>query len=82
MVAAAVGAYLHVLLNIGGFLTTVACVGSSVWLLSTPPFEEACVFFFCLVMDVQQVDFVASLGVAFVVDWVFFIGRVVGNGQD
>ena len=33
-------------------------------------------------MDVQQVDFVASLGVAFVVDWVFFIGRVVGNGQD
>lgn len=40
VVAAAVGAYLHVLLNIGGFLTTVACVGSSVWLLSTPPFEE------------------------------------------
>ena len=33
-------------------------------------------------MDVQQVDFVASLGVAFVVDWVFFIGRVVGNDQE
>ncbi|KAG4973059.1 hypothetical protein JHK87_029880 [Glycine soja] len=42
VVAAAVGAYLHVLLNIGGFLTTVACMGSSFWLLSTPPFEEAC----------------------------------------
>ncbi|WVZ11993.1 hypothetical protein V8G54_016523 [Vigna mungo] len=40
VVAAAVGAYLHVLLNVGGFLTTVACVGSSVWLLSTSPSEE------------------------------------------
>jgi FtsH-binding integral membrane protein len=38
--AAAVGAYLHVLLNLGGLLTTIACIGSSVWLLSTPPFEE------------------------------------------
>ncbi|XP_020216905.1 bax inhibitor 1 [Cajanus cajan] len=40
VLAAAVGAYLHVLFNIGGFLTTVACVGTSLWLLSTPPFEE------------------------------------------
>ncbi|XP_027361561.1 bax inhibitor 1-like [Abrus precatorius] len=40
VVAAAVGAYLHVLFNIGGFLTTLACVGSSAWLLSTPPLEE------------------------------------------
>ncbi|KAK7309076.1 hypothetical protein RJT34_05525 [Clitoria ternatea] len=40
VIAAAVGAYLHVLFNIGGFLTTLACVGTSVWLLSTPPFEE------------------------------------------
>ncbi|CAI8589103.1 unnamed protein product [Vicia faba] len=38
--AAAVGAYLHVLLNLGGILTTIACVGTSVWLLSTPPYEE------------------------------------------
>ncbi|AES94339.1 hypothetical protein MtrunA17_Chr5g0399751 [Medicago truncatula] len=38
--AAAVGAYLHVLLNIGGILTAIACLGISVWLLSTPPFEE------------------------------------------
>ena len=30
-------------------------------------------------MDVQQVDFVASLGVAFVVDWVFLADTVVGN---
>ncbi|KAJ1391728.1 Bax inhibitor 1-related [Sesbania bispinosa] len=40
VVAAAVGAYLHVLFHVGGFLTTVACVGSSIWLLSTPPNEE------------------------------------------
>ena len=29
-------------------------------------------------MDVQQVDFVVNLGVAFVADWVFLLGRVVG----
>ncbi|XP_027336425.1 bax inhibitor 1-like [Abrus precatorius] len=40
VVAAAVGAFLHVLWNIGGFLTTVASIGSVIWLLSTPPFEE------------------------------------------
>ncbi|XP_054808295.1 bax inhibitor 1-like [Prosopis cineraria] len=40
VVAAAVGAYLHILGNIGGFLTTVASLGSIVWLLSTPPYEE------------------------------------------
>ncbi|KEH27019.1 inhibitor of apoptosis-promoting Bax1 protein [Medicago truncatula] len=40
VVAAAIGAYLHVLLNIGGILTTIACLGISVWLLSTPPSEE------------------------------------------
>ncbi|CAJ2645887.1 unnamed protein product [Trifolium pratense] len=38
--AAAVGAYLHVLLNLGGFLTTIAGIGSGIWLLSTPPYEE------------------------------------------
>ena len=25
-------------------------------------------------------DFVADLGVAFVADWVFLVGRVMGNG--
>ncbi|KAI9087061.1 hypothetical protein K1719_031022 [Acacia pycnantha] len=40
VVAAAFGAYLHVLWNIGGFLTTVASLGSIIWLLSTPPYEE------------------------------------------
>ncbi|KAK2356340.1 bax inhibitor [Trifolium repens] len=38
--ASAVGAFLHVLWNIGGFLTTLACFGTMIWLLSTPPFEE------------------------------------------
>jgi FtsH-binding integral membrane protein len=38
--AAAVGAYIHVLFHLGGILTTIACVGTSVWLLSTPPYEE------------------------------------------
>ncbi|KAJ1415020.1 Bax inhibitor 1-related [Sesbania bispinosa] len=38
--ASAIGAFLHVLWNIGGFLTTVASLGSMIWLLSTPTFEE------------------------------------------
>ena len=33
-------------------------------------------------MDVMRVDFVADLGEAFVADWLFLVGRVVGNGQD
>ena len=27
-------------------------------------------------------DFVADLGVTFVADWTFLVGRVVSNGQD
>ena len=30
----------------------------------------------------QRVDFVVGLGVAFVIDWVLLVGRVVGSGQD
>ncbi|XP_061354819.1 bax inhibitor 1-like [Gastrolobium bilobum] len=40
VVASAVGAFLHVLWNIGGFLTTLASLGSMIWLLSTPSFQE------------------------------------------
>ncbi|KAI5655782.1 hypothetical protein M9H77_32969 [Catharanthus roseus] len=40
LVASAVGAYLHILWNIGGFLTTLGCMGSIIWLLATPPYEE------------------------------------------
>ncbi|KAI3453456.1 hypothetical protein Pfo_010119 [Paulownia fortunei] len=40
LVASAVGAYLHILWNIGGFLTTLGCMGCIIWLLSTPPYEE------------------------------------------
>ncbi|GAB4857668.1 Bax inhibitor 1 [Ancistrocladus abbreviatus] len=40
LVASAVGAYLHILWNIGGMLTTLGCVGCMAWLLSTPPYEE------------------------------------------
>lgn len=40
LVASAAGAYLHLLLNIGGLLTTFACIGSILWLLYTPPYEE------------------------------------------
>jgi hypothetical protein len=42
--ASAVGAFLHVLWNIGGFLTTLACFGTMIWLLSTPPFEEVSIY--------------------------------------
>ncbi|KAL3499722.1 hypothetical protein ACH5RR_038815 [Cinchona calisaya] len=40
LVASAIGAYLHILWNIGGFLTTLGCMGSMVWLLSTSPYKE------------------------------------------
>ncbi|XP_073052147.1 bax inhibitor 1-like [Primulina eburnea] len=40
LVASAVGAYLHILFNLGGFLTTLGCTGSIIWLLSVPQYEE------------------------------------------
>ncbi|KAK8703205.1 hypothetical protein V6N13_021531 [Hibiscus sabdariffa] len=40
LIASAVGAYIHILWNIGGYLTTFACLGTIYWLLSTPPYEE------------------------------------------
>ncbi|CAH2046100.1 unnamed protein product [Thlaspi arvense] len=40
LVAAAFGAYLHVLWNIGGILTTIGSIGSMIWLLSCPPYEQ------------------------------------------
>ncbi|XP_065856988.1 bax inhibitor 1-like [Euphorbia lathyris] len=40
LVASAAGAYLHILLNIGGLLTTFACLGCMAWLLSLPQYEE------------------------------------------
>ncbi|KAK6947517.1 Bax inhibitor 1-related [Dillenia turbinata] len=36
----AVGAYLHIIWNIGGFLTTLACMGSIAWMFATPTYEE------------------------------------------
>ncbi|CAH9091898.1 unnamed protein product [Cuscuta epithymum] len=40
LLASAAGAYLHVLWNIGGILTTIGCIGSIAWMLSCPPYEE------------------------------------------
>ncbi|CBI41121.3 unnamed protein product, partial [Vitis vinifera] len=40
LIASAAGAYLHLLWNIGGLLTTFACFGSIIWLLSAPSYEE------------------------------------------
>ncbi|XP_022971847.1 bax inhibitor 1-like [Cucurbita maxima] len=40
LVASAAGAYLHILWNIGGILTTLAGVGTIAWLMATPPYEE------------------------------------------
>ncbi|KAK9068038.1 hypothetical protein SSX86_012149 [Deinandra increscens subsp. villosa] len=40
LVASAAGAYLHILWNIGGLLTTFATIGCMFWLLATPPYEE------------------------------------------
>ncbi|MED6156648.1 Bax inhibitor 1 [Stylosanthes scabra] len=40
LVASAVGAYLHLLWNIGGLLTVLGTFGGCIWLMSTPPYEE------------------------------------------
>jgi FtsH-binding integral membrane protein len=40
LVASAFGAYLHVLWNIGGILTTIASIGSMIWLLTCPAYEQ------------------------------------------
>uniref|UniRef100_A0A803LUG3 Bax inhibitor 1 n=1 Tax=Chenopodium quinoa TaxID=63459 RepID=A0A803LUG3_CHEQI len=40
LVASAVGSYLHILWNIGGLLTTLACLGCMAWLHATHPYEE------------------------------------------
>ncbi|KAL5698538.1 Bax inhibitor 1 [Ranunculus cassubicifolius] len=40
LVASAVGVYMHILMNLGGFLSFVGTLGSMIWLLSTPPYEE------------------------------------------
>ncbi|KAG6536607.1 hypothetical protein ZIOFF_001665 [Zingiber officinale] len=40
LAASAAGAYLHILMNIGRFLTMMGCFGSIMCLLSMPPYEE------------------------------------------
>ncbi|CAN0842633.1 Bax inhibitor 1 [Linum grandiflorum] len=40
LVASGVGAYFHILWNIGGLLTTFACMGCMAWLLSIPVYQE------------------------------------------
>ncbi|MCL7024024.1 hypothetical protein MKW94_005291, partial [Papaver nudicaule] len=40
LISASVGAYLHILMNIGGLLTMFACLGSMLWLTLTPAHEE------------------------------------------
>ena len=36
----------------------------------------------CLVLDVHRVDFLVDMGMAFVDDWAFLAGKVVGNEKD
>jgi len=57
LVASAAGAYLHILWNIGGLLTTIACFGCMAWLLSISPYEEVLLgrfygFFFLRVQSI------------------------------
>ncbi|KAL7596008.1 hypothetical protein Lser_V15G30645 [Lactuca serriola] len=40
LMASAVGAYLHILWNIGGLLTTFGTLGCMFWLLATPQYQE------------------------------------------
>jgi len=40
LASSALGAYLHVVWNIGGMLTMLGCVCSIAWLFSVPVYEE------------------------------------------
>ncbi|VAI42873.1 unnamed protein product [Triticum turgidum subsp. durum] len=40
LASSAVGAYLHIALNIGGMLTMLACIGTIAWMFSVPVYEE------------------------------------------
>ncbi|KAM7274217.1 hypothetical protein ACFE04_028881 [Oxalis oulophora] len=40
LVASAIGAYLHIIWNIGGLLTTIGCFGCIAWMLSTPTYQQ------------------------------------------
>uniref|UniRef100_A0A2N9G3T3 Bax inhibitor 1 n=1 Tax=Fagus sylvatica TaxID=28930 RepID=A0A2N9G3T3_FAGSY len=40
LIGAGFGAYLHFIWNIGGLLTSFACFGTIMWLLSTPTYQE------------------------------------------
>lgn len=50
LVASAAGAYLHILWNIGGILTTLAGIGCIAWLMATPPYEEVRFFNFSFLL--------------------------------
>jgi hypothetical protein len=60
LIGSAAGAYLHLLWNIGGILTSLATIGCSIWLLSIPTHEEvglwtvlflsSCSVVFCVVL--------------------------------
>ena len=50
LIASAAGAYLHIIWNIGGLLTTLGCMGSIIWLLSTPSHEEVGISVFDIVV--------------------------------
>ncbi|KAJ8485335.1 hypothetical protein OPV22_017820 [Ensete ventricosum] len=55
LAASAVGAYLHILTNIGGVITMLGCLVSTVWLLlSTPPHEERKRFGFLMAASVLE----------------------------
>jgi hypothetical protein len=40
LASSALGAYLHVVWNVGGMLTMLGCMGSVAWLFSVPVYEE------------------------------------------
>jgi Bax inhibitor 1 len=40
LASSALGAYLHVVCNIGGMLTMLGCMGTIAWLFSVPVYEE------------------------------------------
>lgn len=91
--ASAVGAYFHLLWNIGGLLTTLGCMGCIIWLLSAPVYEEVflvlplLVFFsFCFIIIIIFLILVVFLYGTEEKIWssydIFFLPRSFGGSSD
>jgi hypothetical protein len=48
VLVSALGAYAHMLTHLGGLLTTAGFIGCTMWLMSTPAYEEVAFHSACM----------------------------------